>query len=484
MSQPEKKSKTGYIIFIVISLILAAYALYSGIRFSDAEKYAGHGFKYMHGYSSTNFKGYHVYDSEKLYKMDHEASLKIENPEDMPVLDGAEACYPVYSAMALAVYENTSEIEKDYHDRAEKEYKSEKFGEDYELQNVYINNGRYVTFTNSSDAYYRLIQRKADMVFAARPSRDQKEDASSKRETILSTPIGREAFVFFVEEDNPVSNLTSEEIRSIFSGKITDWSELGGKKQKIIAFQRPENSGSQVCMRWFMGDVPLADPDTYKVVSSMGGTVEQVKQYHSEAGAISYSFRYFLEGLQQEGNVKILSVDGVYPDIESIKDGSYPLTVPLVCATLASNDKPYVKKMMDFILSDDGQEIIEQTGYAPLADRNSEAIAENEFGGEGRVYTDENTDSNLTVYEPDQYGNVIFELETADQMIKGNLFDNYKSAYPENARIAESFDWEEILIFEYDSENDTYVMSDAELNRRNITLPEKGTAFRYTGGTE
>ena len=81
---------------------------------------------------------------------------------------------------------------------------------------------------------------------------------------------------------------------------------------------------------------------------------------------MAYTFNYFLTGLQQEKGVKILAIDGVYPTVETIKDGTYPLVVNLVCSKLESNEDPYVQEVIDFILSEDGQELIEKTGYAPL----------------------------------------------------------------------------------------------------------------------
>ncbi|MBQ1625752.1 MAG: hypothetical protein II096_06955, partial [Erysipelotrichaceae bacterium] len=94
--------------------------------------------------------------------------------------------------------------------------------------------------------------------------------------------------------------------------------------------------------------------------------IKAVKQYHNEAGAIGYTFRYFLEELNQEDGVKILSIDGVYPSVENIKNGSYPILADLVVSKLESNSKENVDKMIDFMLSEDGQYIVEQTGYRPL----------------------------------------------------------------------------------------------------------------------
>ena len=167
-----------------------------------------------------------------------------------------------------------------------------------------------------------------------------------------------------MEEDNPVDDLTSEQIKAIYHGDITNWKEVGGKDQEISAFQRPKDSGSQTMMEYFMGDVSLKEPKTYETVDSMVGVISHVAQYANEAGAMGYSFRYFLEGLNQEKGVKILSVDGVAPTVENIENGSYPLTVSLCLITRKDDPNPNVQKMIDYILSEDGQSIVRKTGYA------------------------------------------------------------------------------------------------------------------------
>ena len=326
-------------------------------------KYAGHGFSYMHGWSSTDFTDYTVYsENSKLATLDHPASLTIEDPDEMPVMDGAEACYPVYAAIAKAVYKDIDQIEKDFVTKGA--------GADGGSQ-AWLN-GRIVTFTNTIMGFERLIQRgikgapKADLFFGARPSKSQMEEAKEWNTEVTITPIGKEAFVFFVEPDNPVTDISSEDIRKIYHGDITNWKELGGKNQKILAFQRPEDSGSQTMMQYFMGDVTLKEPKTYETVDSMEGVVKHVAQYNNEKGALGYSFRYFVEDLNQENDVRLLSIDGVAPTIENIKNGTYPLTVDLCLITREGDENPNVQKMIDYCLSEEGQEIIEKTGYAGL----------------------------------------------------------------------------------------------------------------------
>ncbi len=321
------------------------------------KRYGGHGFDYMNGYSSTDFTDYTVYAKKsKLVTLDHEPSFVIENEEDMPVLDGAEACYPLYAAFAKAVYKDIDKIEEKY-------IGNEQYYE--------YGNGKIVTFTNTIYGFKRLVDKESydgtvDMFFGARPSQSQLEYAKACGVEVEVTPIGKEAFVFFVEKDNPVDNIKSDELRKIYHGDIENWKELGGKNQKIVAFQRPEDSGSQTMMKYFMGDISLKEPKTYERVSAMEGVISEVAQYSNEDGALGYTFRYFLEGLNQEKGVKMLSVDGVYPTVESIEDGSYPITGDLCLITRKGDPNPNVKNMKDFILSDDGQYIIRKTGYGGL----------------------------------------------------------------------------------------------------------------------
>ncbi|MBR2068085.1 MAG: substrate-binding domain-containing protein [Solobacterium sp.] len=332
---------------LLVALVTFSLCFYAYIQ-SDEKKYGGHGFAYMNGYSSTDFSGYHVYDGEKLMEIEGEPPFMIEKEEDMPILDGAEACYPLYSAVAKALYKDIAHIESKAHEE-----------DPYQ-------NGKIVHFYNSVVGYYDLIHGDTDMMFGASPSQAQELYAKEVNKNIVRTPIGREAFVFFVEEDNPIDGLSSDELRAIYHGDITNWKELGGKDEEILAFQRPEDSGSQVVMKHFMQDISLKEPLSYEKVDAMVGVIKEVKQYHNEAGALGYSFHYFLTGLQQEKNVKILKVDGVYPSVETIADGSYPICIPLICATVEGNPNPYVNQVLEFLLSKQGQDLIQKVGYGPL----------------------------------------------------------------------------------------------------------------------
>ena len=313
-------------------------------------KYAnqGHNFSYMSGFSSVDLYDYALYNEKnKLVTIDSSFE-KIEGYKNMPIMDGAEACYPVYSAIAKAIYEDIEKIERDYYYRTKDE------------------NGLVVTFHNTAVGFEALVNGTVDMFFGAKPSESQLEFASSRGVELEYTPIGKEGFVFFVNEENPIDNLSIQQIKDIYSGRITNWKEVGGKNEKIIAFQRPERSGSQSMMVYFMGDIPLKEPLTYEMEYAMLGIIEEVAEYHNEDGAMGYSFRYYFDGMTQVEGAKMIAVDGVYPSTESITSGEYPIVTPLYCITVKGNQNENVQKVIDFMLSEDGQYIIEKTGYSPV----------------------------------------------------------------------------------------------------------------------
>ncbi len=274
-------------------------------------------------------------DNSKVVTLDEESTFKIE--ENLPTLDGATALYPVYAGFVQAVYP-----EKDYSlDESE------------------------VVSTQTSYAFERLVNGEVDMVFMAHPSEEQMENARLQGVVLTLTPIGREAFVFFVHKDNPVEELTIEEIQGIYSGEITNWKEVGGKDEEIRAFQRPEGSGSQSALINFMGEIPIMDPPSKDIVSGMGGIIRETSNYQNRRNAIGYSFRHFSEEMVQNGKIKHISVNGVLPTKENIQSETYPIVANFFAITGISQN-PHLEEFLQWIQSEQGQEIVEKSGYVPV----------------------------------------------------------------------------------------------------------------------
>lgn len=284
---------------------------------------------------NINVQEYLPFDPDsKIVKVDSQ-TLKLT--ENLPVVDGAAAVFPVYSAFVNAVYPETTAL----------------------YDGVF-------EYNNTVGGYKLLGEKQTDIFFGAYPSEEQILSAQMNGTTFSYTPIGQEAFVFFVHKDNPVDNLTSEQIRDIYAGTITNWREVGGHDEAIVAFQRNEGSGSQSMLERFMGDRLLMDAPSEQVNDWMIGIIEKVSDYKNKDNSIGFSFRYYVEGIIQNPDIKMIAVDGVTPTAEHIKDGSYPIVTSLYAVTYEGNDNENVPKLLDWILSEEGQYIIEQTGYVGL----------------------------------------------------------------------------------------------------------------------
>ena len=210
-----------------------------------------------------------------------------------------------------------------------------------------------------------LLSGESDMVFMLRPSDEQIQQADRAGKELEITPIGREAFVFFVSKSNPIQNLSSEQIRDVYSKKIVNWSELGGPDRKILPFQRPEGSGSQTAMIRFMAGTPPCEPMREEVQVTMMAILNRVADYRNYGNSIGYSFRYYVEGMTTHDGVRVIGVDGIVPTIETIADGNYPVKAELVAVT-AGGTNPNVRKLIDWFLSPQGQDLVRRVGYVPL----------------------------------------------------------------------------------------------------------------------
>lgn len=272
----------------------------------------------------------------KAVSLDGKASLQLPK-ENLLRLDGATALYPLYSSFVQATYP----------------------------KQVYKLFDPTVRSTKSDEAYRNLVKGKADIIFVASLSKAQLKHAEKNNIELNMTPIGREAFVFFVNANNSIDGLSRDQIRDIYSGKVTNWKEVGGNNDKIRAFQRPADSGSQTAIENFMGDRALMEAPSQDIAAGMGGVIHEVSEYKNYNNAIGYTFRFFSTEMVKNKNIRLLEVDGVYPDKESIRSESYPITAKFYAIT-AGTSNPHAEEFINWILSEEGQELVEKTGYVPI----------------------------------------------------------------------------------------------------------------------
>ena len=255
-----------------------------------------------------------------------DGSLKLT--ENLPVIDGAAALYPIFSGFVNAVYPADSV-----------HFDGENFTPDSALQ-----------YTNTRGAYKGIVDGTVDIAICVAPSEEQLAYARERGVELEFTPIGRDAFVFLVNRNNPVDNLTVEQLKGIYAGTYRNWSEVGGDNTHIAVLRRNEGSGSQSALVNFMGDTPVKT------------------DYFSFLGrSIGFSFRFYVEGIVENGAVKLLALDGVYPSTENIRNGSYPIVNDFYAVTRKGEENPNVQAFVDWMLSEEGQAIVEGSGYVGVA---------------------------------------------------------------------------------------------------------------------
>ena len=273
-------------------------------------------------------------DASDLPKID--SSLKLT--DNLPVLDGAAALVPVYAAVIDNVYPEGCVTYKD-NEFSDDNYYGENFAEDSAMQ-----------YKNTVRGYQAIVDGTTDILFCAGPSEEQKQYAKDKGVELVYVPIGLEGFVFFVNEQNPVDNLTIEQIRKIYAGEYTNWSEVGGTNRVINPVTRLEGSGSQTTFEAFMGDYKIGRKSPLAITGA----------------SIGFSFRYYMDGIVENDAVKMLSLNGVYPSAENIYNKSYPIVAQFYAIYRADNDNQNIPVLINWLLSEEGQTLIEETGYVRI----------------------------------------------------------------------------------------------------------------------
>lgn len=264
------------------------------------------------------------------------SSLKLK--DNLPVLDGAAALVPVYAAVIDNVYPEGC-VTYEGGEFSDDNFYGENFASDSAMQ-----------YKNTVRGYQAIVDGSTDILFCAGPSEAQRQYAEDKGVELVYVPIGLEGFVFFVNENNPVDNLTAEQVRKIYACEYTNWKDVGGADRVINPVTRLEGSGSQTAFENFMGDYEIGKKSPLAITG----------------GSIGFSFRYYMDGIVENDAVKMLSLNGVYPNAENIRNKSYPIVAQFFAIYRADNDNENIPVLLDWILSDEGQKLIEETGYVRI----------------------------------------------------------------------------------------------------------------------
>ena len=220
--------------------------------------------------------------------------------------------------------------------------------------------------SNTHQSFVNLIDDKVEVIITARSiSRDEKVYAEEKGVTLIEKPIARDALAFMVNLKNPVNNLSIEQIQAIYTGDIVNWAEVGGLDCVMKPYVRNRNSGSQEKFELMvMAGLTIKDFPEMQIGKTMMTPYYQIEQ---DTAGIAFTPFYYYKVMVGSGSTKAIGVNGVAMTKENVINGTYPYTSNVYTAVRSDIDKSSIAyRIFDFLTTEEGQAIVDESGYVPL----------------------------------------------------------------------------------------------------------------------
>lgn len=225
----------------------------------------------------------------------------------------------------------------------------------------YMNSNKNITIQvtggGSGTGISALINGTTDICNASRPMKQSEIKKLKERFGTLGVeiPCAKDGITIYLHPSNKVNDLTVEELKNIFIGKITNWKEVGGNDAKIVMYSRENNSGTYV----FFKDNILDGQDYSPSCQNLPGTAAVVNAVSKDPNGIGYGGHGYSKG------VKMSKVNGIEATEKNISNGKYPIARNLYMYT---RNKPtgVIKEFINWVLSPEGQKVVTQVGYFPI----------------------------------------------------------------------------------------------------------------------
>ncbi|MBQ6999240.1 MAG: substrate-binding domain-containing protein [Clostridia bacterium] len=278
-----------------------------------------------------------------------QAAIEFGFDKDMPIIDGSTSTYPFTEAVYNKLFSNG-----------------------------YNHSHKPTSHSKSHASYQRLINGEVDMLFASvYPASDIMAMASEKGVELELIPIAYDAMIFFTNIENPSKGLTKEQITDIYvNNAYENWSQVGGGDALLYPYCRNYDSGSHAQMeRHFLNGSDIHEKirteTTSRTMSNVLTDVMEAKTDNPLGYGLGYSIYYYYHNMDPfystSTELKLLEIDGVAPTDETIADGTYSLSnnTYVVIRKDTPEDAP-ARKMAEFMLTEIGQECVQQAGYGRL----------------------------------------------------------------------------------------------------------------------
>ena len=283
--------------------------------------------------------------------------------DNFPVIDGSDSTDPLRDLLMCKILGFEYKWERSFLNLVTKEIIPQYNCLDSEwrhLENICLKH------SNTHQSFKNLIDDKVELVIAARSiSRDEKAYADEKGVTLIEKPIAKDALAFMVNPSNPVSNLSISQLQGIYTLKITNWKDVGGKNEEIKPYIRNRNSGSQEKFETMVMD-GLTIPEFPELL--MGTTMmAPYYQLKNDKQGIGFSPYYYYSVIVDDGSTKAIGIDGVEMTKENIRNNTYPYTTEVYAAVRSDIDRNSTAyELFEFLTTPAGQAIINESGYVPL----------------------------------------------------------------------------------------------------------------------
>lgn len=246
----------------------------------------------------------------------------------------------------------------------------QRFAEEYMKANpgmvVQVNGG------GSGTGIAALINGTVDLAQSSRPMKDkEKQQAEQNRGAKLNeTAVALDALAVFVHSSNPVRELSIAQIADVYTGKATNWKQIGGNDATIVIYGRENNSGTYEYFREHV----LQKADFAPRVQTLSGTAAVINAVSRDANGIGYGGIAYASDVTAIAVKKDAATPGVEPKEENVANGTYPVSRELYFYWL-DNARPELEAFVNWAVSPEGQAVVANVGYYPLPKTDGEAPA-------------------------------------------------------------------------------------------------------------
>ncbi len=229
-----------------------------------------------------------------------------------------------------------------------------------------------VTGGGSGTGIAALINGTTDVAESSRPMRDaEKDQVKSRRgKDVLELPVAVDGLAVYVHESNPISELNLQQLKAIYTGVAKNWKDVGGNDERIILYSRENSSGTYA----YFKEHVLENADYYPTAQTLPGTAAVINAVAKDRRGIGYGGIAYGKGIKHLKVKKDANSPAVDPTMENVLQAKYPISRYLYWY-LAGAPAGDLKTLADWVVSKDGQKVVENVGYYPLNEKDRAASA-------------------------------------------------------------------------------------------------------------